>query len=100
MGPMYEGEPDPSALAREWRDEIDRSDTFAGPLGKLARWSVTYSASSYATLLGTYADHIALEPEVRERILRGAEAVVDAAGGTIELEYVTLLLMARARWDL
>jgi SAM-dependent methyltransferase len=96
MGPIYPGEPDPGALAREWRGEIERSNVFGEPEGKLARWSVNYGSRAYADLLGTYGDHISLEPEIRDRVLDGVRAVVDAAGGTIALEYMTLLLMARA----
>jgi SAM-dependent methyltransferase len=96
MGPMYQGEPDPGALAREWSREIERSTVFGEPTGTVARWSVNYGSRAYADLLGTYGDHIALEPAIRDRLLDGIGAVVEAAGGMIALEYVTLLLMARA----
>jgi SAM-dependent methyltransferase len=99
MGPLYEGEPDAGALAREWRRDIEQSAVFGEPAGKMVRWTVSYPSRWYANLLGTYGDHISLEPAVRRRLLRGVEDVVDAAGGMIELEYVTILLMARARQD-
>ncbi len=96
MGPMHLLEPDTGALAREWAGEIERSDVFERPLGKLMAWSQNYSATGYTDLLGTYGDHIALRPQVRARLFADIETIIDAAGDRIELNYRTLLLMARA----
>jgi SAM-dependent methyltransferase len=96
MGPMHPLEPDASALGREWAGEIERSDVFEGPLGKLLDWSQSYTATGYTDLLGTYGDHIGLEPEVRDRLFADIEAIIESGDGTIELNYRTLLLMARA----
>ena len=97
MGPMCPSEPDAGALAREWLRDTRNSGTFGDQAGKLAYWSVSYTAQGYVDLLGTYGDHIGLEPEVRERLFEGIRGTVDAAGGTIEVRYSTLLLLARAR---
>jgi SAM-dependent methyltransferase len=96
MGPMCLAEPDPGALSREWLRETRDCGAFGDQQGKLAAWSVTYTAAQYVELLGTYGDHIGLEPEVRERLFEGVVDVIDAAGGTIEVSYTTLLLLARA----
>jgi SAM-dependent methyltransferase len=96
MGPMCLLEPDPGALAREWVRETGGCGAFGDQQGKLASWSVTYSSEGYVDLLGTYGDHIGLEPDVRERLFEGVERTIDAAGGTIEVSYATLLLLARA----
>jgi SAM-dependent methyltransferase len=96
MGPMCLAEPDSGALSREWLRETRDCGAFGDQQGKLASWSVTYTALQYVELLGTYGDHIGLEPDVRERLFEGVVDVVDAAGGTIEVSYATLLLLARA----
>jgi hypothetical protein len=69
---------------------------FEDPLGKLLDWSQTYTATGYTDLLGTYGDHMGLEPEVRDRLFADIEAIIESGDGTIELNYRTLLLMARA----
>jgi SAM-dependent methyltransferase len=96
MGPMHPLEPDPGALGREWAGEIERSDVFERPLGKLLPWSQSYTSNGYTDLLGTYGDHIGLTAQVRTRLFRDIEGIIDAAGGHIEVNYRTLLLMARA----
>jgi ubiquinone/menaquinone biosynthesis C-methylase UbiE len=96
MGPMCPIEPDPGALAGEWMRETSGCGAFGDQQGKLAAWSETYTAEGYVELLGTYGDHIGLEPGVRRRLFDGVGDVIDAAGGTIEVAYATLLLLARA----
>jgi SAM-dependent methyltransferase len=96
MGPMHPTEPDAGALGREWSREIERSDVFEKPLGKLIDWSQSYTAAGYTDLLGTYGDHIGLVPEVRARLFADVESIIDADEGAAELHYRTLLLAARA----
>jgi len=96
MGPMYSLEPDPSALAQEWVAHTGECGVFDEPRGKLCEWSVTYTATGYSDLLGTYGDHIGLAPAVRAALLGGVEEIIEDAEGTIELPYSTLLLLARA----
>ncbi|HET9124804.1 MAG TPA: class I SAM-dependent methyltransferase [Solirubrobacteraceae bacterium] len=96
MGPMCPVEPDPGALAAEWMRETNGTGALGDQMGKLAAWSVTYTAQGYVDLLGTYGDHIGLEPDVRGRLFDGVRDTVEAAGGTIEVGYSTLLLLARA----
>lgn len=97
MGPMYPYEPDVDALAREWVRETSDSALFGQPEGKLCSWSATYTATGYTELLGTYGDHIALEPALRGALFDGLEVRINRAGGKIELPYSTLLLLARAQ---
>ena len=97
MGPMCLAEPDPGALAAEWMRETAACGAFGDQRGKLASWSVTYTAQDYVDLLATYGDHIGLEDAVRSRLFEGVAHVIESAGGTIELAYSTLLLLARAR---
>jgi SAM-dependent methyltransferase len=96
MGPMCPVEPDPSALAAEWVRHTHASGVFGEPQGKLFSWSVTYTATGYTDLLGTYGDHIGLKPAIREALFDEIEQIIDDANCTIEVPYTTLLLLARA----
>jgi SAM-dependent methyltransferase len=60
-------------------------------------WQQTYSSEQYTSLLGTHSDHILLDPDSRRRLLAGVAGVIDAHGGSFELPYRTLLLLARKR---
>jgi SAM-dependent methyltransferase len=97
MGPMCPVEPDPAALAGEWMRETTACGGFEAQAGKLASWSMRYSSEGYTALLGTYGDHIGLDPEIRERLFAGVRRTIERAGGSIEVSYTTLLLLARAR---
>lgn len=96
MGPMCVQEPNVAALASEWVHDVSASGGFGEPKGKLCSWSVTYTAAGYTELLGTYGDHIGLNPAIRGALLHGIESRIEEAGGAIELPYSTLLLLARA----
>jgi SAM-dependent methyltransferase len=97
MGPMCVAEPDPGALASEWVRETNACGAFGDQQGKLAAWSVRYTGQEYVDLLATYGDHIGLDDDVRSRLFEGVAGVIESAGGTIEVSYSTLLLLARAR---
>jgi len=96
MGLLCPAEPDTGALAAEWVRETGAGGAFGDQQGKLAAWSVTYTAQGYVDLLGTYGDHIGLDADVRARLFDGIRRTVEVAGGTIEVPYSTLLLLARA----
>jgi SAM-dependent methyltransferase len=95
MGPMLPVEPDPQALAAEWLTETQASGRFDAPHGRLCTWSLTYTAAGYTELLGTYRDHFELGPDVLEPPLGRIGDAIERAGGTLELPYRTLLLLAR-----
>jgi SAM-dependent methyltransferase len=96
MGPMCPVEPDPGALAAEWMTQTGATGKLGDQQGKLAAWSITYTAQGYTDLLGTYGDHIGLDEPLRDRLFDGIRRTIDGAGGTIEVAYATLLLLARA----
>jgi SAM-dependent methyltransferase len=96
MGPMLEVTPELEALAGEWFADAPDPDAFDGMRGVTYSWTESYSSIEYASLLGTYADHLTLAPDVREPLLTAVVDVVDAAGGRIDLPYQTFLLLARA----
>ena len=60
-------------------------------------WHADYDAHTYARLLGTYSDHLALGDDVRARLLGGIAALIDTRfGGTIRKHYLADLYVARA----
>ncbi len=60
-------------------------------------WSQRYTTAEYVALLGTHSDHILLPDSAREVLFSGVGAAIDAAGGSFELAYQTLLCLARRR---
>ncbi len=78
-------------------DEILASGLFADVVHHGHRWYADYDARTYARLIGTYSDHLALDAEVRARLLDGIAALIDARfGGRIRKHYVADLYVARA----
>ena len=96
-GPMNpSGEPPQVRNAGEWFELEFRGDSnFTGVDARVYRWSQRYKSHEYLALLGTHSDHILLPAEARDRLYRGVAAAIDAAGGSFELGYETLLCLAR-----
>jgi SAM-dependent methyltransferase len=91
-------------LAPERHSGEDRTPAIvaSGHFGEVVRrrhpWRAEYDASSYARLVGTYSDHLALPDDVRARLLGGIAALIDARfGGRIAKHYLADLYVARAR---
>jgi SAM-dependent methyltransferase len=95
LGPMLKVEIDPGALAREWTRDAPDLDAFVEMKTAVYQWSIEYSAAEYVQLLGTYADHIGLDPEIRHRIFTEVAEVIDAHGGTLTLPHSTMLLLSK-----
>ena len=95
LGPMAAAEVEHSALMGEWANDAPDREAFTDYRGGQFEWSETYGADEYVALLGSYGDHLTLEPSVREPLLAGIAAVIDGSGGEIELPYTTHLLVAR-----
>ncbi len=85
-----------SEVWSRWDQEIDPTDGFEQPEIREYHWATEYSTAHYIELLQTHSDHIVLEPGQRRALLDGVAAVIDGAGGVLELTYVTRLCLARA----
>ena len=57
-------------------------------------WVKDYDAASWRALLATQSDHRLLEASRRERLLDAAAGAVEGLGGRLEVDYVTLALLA------
>jgi SAM-dependent methyltransferase len=95
LGPMMPTEVEHDALMNEFFNDAPDREAFADLRGGQFDWSQTYTADEYVALLGTYGDHLILDPAIRERLFAGVREVIVRAGGSIELPYTTHLLVAR-----
>jgi SAM-dependent methyltransferase len=98
-GPMNPaGAPPQIRNAGEWLEhEFEGSSDFVEIDARVYNWSLRYSTEQYIALLGTHSDHIVLPEAPRERLYGGIRETIDAAGGSFELTYETLLCLARRR---
>lgn len=75
---------------------IAASGLFGPVAPRRYRWAAEYDAAGYVGLLGTYADHLGLEPAPRARLFDGLAEMIDARfGGHIVKGYLTVLNVAR-----
>jgi SAM-dependent methyltransferase len=77
--------------------ELREHGGFSDLAEQSVRWSQRYSREQYLGLLGTHSDHILLADGARERLFAAVGAAIDAAGGSFELVYQTVMLLARRR---
>jgi SAM-dependent methyltransferase len=83
--------PSRSAIAEELR----HSELFDGLAICEYRRSKAYTAQRYASLLETQSDHRMIPGYERARLLEAVVALIENHGGTLSLEYVTELYLAR-----
>jgi SAM-dependent methyltransferase len=60
------------------------------------RWQATYTSGELIDLLGTYSNHMTLEPATRRGLFAAIRAAVDTHGGRIAKHYLTDVYVARA----
>lgn len=98
-GPMNPfGAPAEIKNQREWLtlEFVDNRD-FTDLEAREYHFTQRYTTEEYLGLLGTHSDHILLPPAARERLFSAIRAAIEAAGGSFELTYQTLLGLARRR---
>jgi trans-aconitate methyltransferase len=91
MHPSTEGED----VAGEWHADIEMSDDFVSADVVEHAWALAYSSAEYVQLIQTHQDHILLDPASKRSLLAAISRAIDAAGGSIRVEYVTRLCLAR-----
>ena len=80
---------------QERTEEITQSGCFGPVSVRRFPWSCTYRTREYIGLLNTYSDHIRLPAQTRQRLFEEIVTVINARGGVIEKEYVTVLNIAQ-----
>ena len=76
--------------------EIELSGLFGPVRRRSYRWSKRYITREWLALLQTHSDHRMLPAEQRARLLGEVGEIIDAAGGSMVMDYVTRLYLARA----
>jgi SAM-dependent methyltransferase len=96
-GPMNPfGEPAEIKSSTDWLEsEFSDREVFTDIEVRLYDNPLHYSAEEYVALTATHSDHQILEPRVRELLFEGIREAIEAAGGSFELTYQTLLCLAR-----
>ena len=94
-GPMHPGVYETPAWSGDWTRELGDADGFEPPELRTYAWVEDYTSSEYVALLQTHSDHILLPGSAREGLLDEVASVTDGHGGTLRLEYVTALWLAR-----
>lgn len=94
-GPMHPDVRKPPAWWGDWTRELRGAVGFEPPEPRSYSWSQVYSSDEYVQLLRTHSDHILLAADRRESLLDAVARVIDRHGGTLTLEYVTALWLAR-----
>ena len=95
-GPMH-----PAAHKRrdwwaDWSAELGAAPGFEQVKSCGYRWCEEYTTASYLQVLRTHSDHIVLGDIRLQELVDALGEVLDRHGGTLPLEYVTELWMARA----
>lgn len=78
-----------------WGEDLRAADGFSEAERREYEWRQRYSTDAYVALLQTHSDHVVLEPSHRRQLLEAVGQAIDSVGGSIELEYVTRLALAR-----
>ncbi len=96
LAARWQPPPPPDQMPDEFSAPIAESGCFQPALVKRYAYNLSYSAAAYVDLLGTFSDHLALQPAARERLLAAIkERITDACGGRVIREQVTTLYLAR-----
>ncbi|HEY6634093.1 MAG TPA: hypothetical protein VI141_00605, partial [Acidimicrobiia bacterium] len=59
-------------------------------------WSADLSGGEVRSLYSTYSDHMMLPEPTRTALLQGLEAEVETLGGSVEINYRTIVFSGRA----
>jgi len=94
--------PEASALGRQLDDTQDppyardlrASGLFASVELRKYPWTRTYPAEEYVRMVSTYSDHLILPAVRRAELANEVTAALEAAGGSVVANYVTLAIVA------
>lgn len=94
-GPMHPTAGAAEDFITDWQGGAPRPTAFTEPEWRTYPWRQRYTSAGYLSLLETHSDHILLEPANRSALLTAIGGVIDRAGGSLEISYVTRLGLAR-----
>jgi SAM-dependent methyltransferase len=83
------------SAATPWKETIEQSGLFGEVEVRSFAWDHVYTTEDYLQLLGTYSDHISLDPATRETLYaRLGERIDTAHGGRVHKRFLTVLYLA------
>ena len=83
------------SLWEEHADALTRNEHFGRGRSRSYEWTQRYSAADWTDLIATHSDHALLPPEARGPLLEGVRDAIDAMGGTLGVNYTTVLVCAQ-----
>jgi SAM-dependent methyltransferase len=95
-GPMHPAADKRRDWWADWGAELAAAPGFERVESRDYRWREEYTTASYLQVLGTHSDHIVLGDDRLKELVGAIGEVLDHHGGTLPLDYVTELWMARA----
>jgi SAM-dependent methyltransferase len=94
----FPGLPHPDAITLPVEGEMAQSGLFGPVTVRRYGWEQAYTSQAYIDLLNTYSDHLALDPQVRRRLLEGIQEHIEVHfGGLVVKEYLSLLYLAHLK---
>jgi len=95
---MWRSVPTDRVQANNWViEELEGSGLF-GPVTVLREpWHATYGSDEWLELLSTQSDHRMLDEEDRAALFERIRTAVDANGGTVDVDYLTVGYLARTK---
>lgn len=94
-GPMHPATVLHEERWHDWQGDPSLSTGFTLPEWRIYVWTQRYVRDDYLNLLRTHSDHLTLDPPRRETLLEAVGQAIDRIGGSLEIEYVTRLGLAR-----
>jgi ubiquinone/menaquinone biosynthesis C-methylase UbiE len=79
-------------------DRIDASECFGTVVMTRYRWRTTYTSEEFVGLTETFSPQRLLPDEQRANLTHAIREAIDSSGGTIAVEYVTRLHLAKRRF--
>lgn len=78
-------------------DRIDETGLFETVVMTRYPWQTVYTATEYVGLMETQSDHRLLAPDQRSSLLQAIREAITSLGGSIKVDYVARLHLARRR---
>jgi SAM-dependent methyltransferase len=98
LAKKFPGLPRPDELSLPVEGEMVQSGLFGPVTARRYRWQQAYTSQAYIDLLNTYSDHLALDPQVRVRLLEGIREHIETHfGGRVVKAYLSLLYLAHVK---
>jgi SAM-dependent methyltransferase len=96
LSSMWRSDPRQRLAVNDWAIGEMESSGFFGPVTLVRRpWERDYDTAEWLELLSTASDHRMVEETERERLFERIARAVDANGGVVHVEYVSVGYLAR-----